>query len=531
MARAFEFTLNGRLVRVEDISPNTTLLDYLRGTGLTGAKEGCAEGDCGACSVILVERGGNGRACYRAIDSCLVPLCLMAGREVISVEGIADDHKLHPVQEAVVEGHGSQCGYCAPGVVMSLFEGYYRGDLRQPGQLEAQLCGNLCRCTGYRPIRDAAMAAFAEPHPRSGADEFARRLNHAATALAEVEYEAQGEKFFRPTSLSRVLELLAQFPDARLIAGATEVGLDISKRLKKFPVLISLEAVPELKEIQGTGSEWRIGAAVALTEIEERMVGEFAALGDMLRVFGSRQIRNRATMGGNIVTASPIGDSAPLLLALDAQVVLASLDSGTGERRSPVSERTLPISEFFVGYRRTALRPGEVLKTIVVPRYSPEPGFTRRCEWFKVSKRRELDISTVAACFKVDLDAGGVVRHARLAYGGVAAMPTRALRAEAALLGKRWCDETVRQVLPVLGAEFTPISDLRGSAEYRRALIIGLFEKFYWDGQNGTGQPVGRAVPNAPCFGGKRRAAGQRALPVVSKPRGLRRPTRARTSM
>ena len=495
-----EFTLNGRLVRVEDVSPNTTLLDYLRATGLTGAKEGCAEGDCGACSVVLVERDADGRACYRAINSCLVPLCLMAGREIVSVEGVAGDRKLHPVQQTMAEGHGSQCGYCTPGVVMSLFEGYYRGDIRKPDQLDDQLCGNLCRCTGYRPIRDAAIAAFPERHRKNGKDVFSERLRKPAAALGEAEYECEGEKFFRPASLSSLLELLVRFPDARLIAGATELGLDISKRFKRFPVLISVEAVPELKEIQSSESEWRIGAAVTLTQIEERMADEFPALGNMLRVFGSRQIRNRATMGGNIVTASPIGDSAPLLLALDAKAELVSLESRTGVPPVLLSTRTLPIQDFFVSYRRTALRPGEILKTIIVPRFASEPGVRRRCEWYKVSKRREMDISTVAACFTVDLDAGGIVRHARLAYGGVAAMPARAHKTEEALLGKRWCGQTVREVLPILETEFKPISDLRGSAEYRRGLITSLFEKFYFDAQDQTGRLVGRAGPSAPCL-------------------------------
>jgi xanthine dehydrogenase molybdopterin binding subunit/xanthine dehydrogenase small subunit len=480
MASAIEFILNGRSVRVEDVSPNTTLLEYLRGAGLTGAKEGCAEGDCGACSVAIIDRNSQGRSCYRAINSCLVPLCLMAGREIVSVEGVAGPDKLHPVQEKMVEGHGSQCGYCTPGFVMALFEGYYRGDIRQPDQLDDQLCGNLCRCTGYRPIRDAAIDAFPKRHKKNRQDLFAERLKKSAAGLGAVEYEFAGEKFLRPTSLGGLLELLAQFPDGRLIAGATELGLDISKRFKKFPTLISVEAVPELKEIRRTDCEWRIGAAVTLTKIEEQMADEFPALADMLRVFGSRQVRNRATMGGNLVTASPIGDSAPVLLALDAKVVLASLQSRIGVSPVLLSERTLPIGEFFVAYRKTALRPGEILKTIIVPRFA-QPGVTRKCAWYKVSKRREMDISTVAACFTVDLDSDGVVRHARLAYGGVAAMPARARKTEQALLGKPWCEETVREVLPMLQDEFTPISDVRGSAEYRRALITGLFEKFYFD--------------------------------------------------
>ncbi|HOX59146.1 MAG TPA: xanthine dehydrogenase molybdopterin binding subunit [Candidatus Paceibacterota bacterium] len=499
MANAIEFVLNGRIIRLEGVSPNTTLLEYLRGAGLTGTKEGCAEGDCGACSVVIIDRDSWGQPCYRAINSCLVPLCLIAGREIVSVEGLSARNQLHPVQEKMVAAHGSQCGYCTPGFVMSLFEGYYRGDIRQPDQLDDQLCGNLCRCTGYRPIRNAALQAFPERHLRNGHDSFAERLKKGAAGLGGVEYHFAGERFSRPTSLRALLELVGSVPNARLIAGATELGLDITKRFKKFSALISVEAVPELKEIQRTDSEWRIGGAVSLTEIEQRMAEEFPALGDMMRVFGSRQIRNRATMGGNLVTASPIGDSAPLLLALDAKVVLTSLSHHEGESPALLSERTLPIDEFFLAYRKTALEPGEVLRTIIVPRGASRPELTRKCAWYKVSKRREMDISTVAACFTLDVDSEGVIRHARLAYGGVAAMPARARKTEAALLDQPWCEDTVRKLLPVLQAEFTPISDLRGSADYRRALITSLFEKFCCDGRSGTAElaslALGRSRP------------------------------------
>ena len=375
----------------------------------------------------------------------------------------------------MVENHGSQCGYCTPGFICSLFEGYYRDDLRTHDALDDQLSGNLCRCTGYRPIRDAAVEAFAERHARDGEDIFSERLKKSHANPGAAEYEFAGEKFFRPTSLTELFRLTKENPDARLIAGATELGLDITKRYQKFPTLISVEAVPELKEIKSTATEWHIGAAVTLTQIEEKMAEEFPALGDMLRVFGSRQIRNRATMGGNLVTASPIGDSAPVLLALDAKVALASANG----------ERILPIDLFFVAYRKTALQPGEILKTVIVPRGISKPGLTRKRSWFKVSKRREMDISTVAACLTVDLDKQNVVRHARLAYGGVAAMPARAKKTESALLGKVWSEEIIENVLPLLRAEFTPISDVRGSADYRSGLVASLLEKFYFERASG----------------------------------------------
>jgi xanthine dehydrogenase molybdopterin binding subunit/xanthine dehydrogenase small subunit len=468
MNNAFEFTLNGRCIRVENASPNLTLLQYLRSIGLTGSKEGCAEGDCGACSVAVVDRDRNERACYRAINSCLVPVCLLANREVISVEGVAFGKELHPVQKNLVSCHGSQCGYCTPGIVLSLLEGYYRGDIQTQDQLDDQLSGNLCRCTGYRPIREAAIAAFAQRHKTNGQDALAQRLAQARPEMGEVRYQAGSERFFRPKSLPELFQLTSQQPDARLISGATELGLEITKRNHRFPALISLEAIPELKEITETESEWRIGAAATLTAIEEQIASEYPALGAMLRVFGSRQIRNRATMGGNLVTASPIGDCAPVLLSLDARLVLASSSS----------ERVVPIDQFFLSYRRTALLQGEILKSILVPRFRSQPGLTRICQWYKVSKRREMDISTVAACFRVEVDEQGNVREGRLAYGGVAATPVRALATEAAILGKRWPEEALAAALGPLGSEFTPITDVRGHAEYRRGLITSLFERF-----------------------------------------------------
>jgi xanthine dehydrogenase molybdopterin binding subunit/xanthine dehydrogenase small subunit len=475
---AIEFRLNGKPIRLDAVSPNTTLLDWLRGNGLTGSKEGCAEGDCGACSVAIVDLDTRGERTYRAINSCLVPLVLMAGREIVTVEGVANG-KLHPVQQAMVNNHGSQCGYCTPGFVMSLFEGYYRKDLKARGQLDEQLAGNLCRCTGYRPINAAAAEAFgcksASRTDSSGGeidnDPFEAPLKNGPINLGSVRYALNDEKFLRPTSMAELFSFMAEFPEARLIAGATELGLDISKRFRKFPALISIEAVPELTQIDKTEKEWRVGGAATLTAIQDQLGAEFPALAEMLYLFGSRQIRNRATMGGNLVTASPIGDSAPVLLALDASVVLASA----------ARERTLPVEKFFVGYRKTALEPGEVLKTIVIPR-----GTKRRTRFYKVSKRREMDISTVAGCFTIELDGKQVVKHARIAYGGVALTPVRARKTEETLVGQKWDSETLISILPTLENEFTPISDVRGSKSYRQRLIPSLFERFFYEWSSDT---------------------------------------------
>jgi xanthine dehydrogenase molybdopterin binding subunit/xanthine dehydrogenase small subunit len=474
MTGQLTFVLNGRTMDASGVSPNTTLLEFLRQRGLTGSKEGCAEGDCGACSVVIVDHNADGKPVYRAVNSCIMPVCLVAGREVVSVEGIGCPQKgrtdssagsLHPVQHEMALGYGSQCGYCTPGFICSLFEGYYRDDLHTHAALDEQLAGNLCRCTGYRPIRDAAVAAFAARTP----DAFSHRLAINEENIGAAVYENNGEIFLRPVSLEALFDAMTQHPQARLVAGATELGLDITKRFKTFPVLISTEAVGELKELTSAPDGWRIGAAVTLTDIQDKLGAEFPMLADMLSVFGSRQIRNRATMGGNIVTASPIGDSAPCLLALDASVVLACKQTA----------RTLAAADFFVSYRKTELQRGEILKTILIPRAVQPPGLTRKTAWYKVSKRREMDISTVAAAFVLDLDSGNVVRHARLAYGGVAALPARAKRTEAALLGKKWNAQTLQDVLAVLATEFTPISDARGTADYRIGLITSLLEKFF----------------------------------------------------
>src|SRR2546421_7183108 len=393
---AIEFRLNGKPVRVDSVSPNTTLLEWLRTSGLTGSKEGCAEGDCGACSVAIVDRDARGKRCFRAINSCLVPLPLMAGRDIISVEGVACCHhdpkrcsdgalapstsetiradratrlQLHTVQTAMVENFGSQCGYCTRGFIMSLFEGYYRSDLKTQAQLDEQLCGNLCRCTGYRPIRDAAADALAQ---RNGKDAFDAQLKNAKTKLTAARYNFDGEIFLRPTSLEKLFRALAEHPNARLIAGATDLGLEITKRFQKFPTLISIEAVAELNEISSTDSEWTIGAATTLTKIDDLLGNEFPEIREMLSVFGSRQIRNRATLGGNLATASPIGDSAPVLFALEARLVLASA----------AGERVLPLDEFFVAYRKTALQPGEVLKSIIIPR--PQSAVETHRRFYKV---------------------------------------------------------------------------------------------------------------------------------------------------
>ncbi len=464
----FTITINGRERQVEGLAPTTTLLEYLRSHGHTGSKQGCAEGDCGACTVALVERDARGTATYRAINSCIALLPMFAGREIVTVEGLAAGETLHPVQEHMVRQYGSQCGYCTPGFVMSLFEAYYRRDCTSARDLSDQLSGNLCRCTGYRPIRDAALAVLAERGSRPIKDDpFAARLHVPPGPLPSLDYAASGGRFLRPTTLKDLFAAIETIPGARLVAGATEIGVEITKKFTSFPVLVSVEGVPELRRIARTTGEWRIGAAATFTDIEETAAADFPSLARMLRVFASRGIRSRATIGGNLATASPVGDSAPVLLTLDASLVLASSRG----------ERTIDLADFFLGYRKTALQPGEIIKEIVIPLLPAKKGITRRADFLKVSKRRELDISIVAGAFSVDLDHKGIVRRARVAYGGVALTPRRALAAENALEG-RSLEAALPQVSSLLRAEFQPIDDARGSAAYRRGLVVSLWEKF-----------------------------------------------------
>ena len=450
---SFEITINGERREVRGVSPQTSLLDWLRQSGLTGTKEGCAEGDCGACTVALVDRDASGRPVYRAVNSCIALLPMFAGREVVTVDGLAKDGRLHPAQECMVRQYGSQCGYCTPGFVMSLFEGAYREGMAGHAKIADQLCGNLCRCTGYRPIRDAACELFGRPIE----DEFSRRLRESVIESGG-GYETPEGAFLRPETLDELLRLRAAHPEAALIAGATEIGVEINKKFRKFPLLISLDAVEELRACEAGVEEWRIGAGATLSQVEEALAGEYPSLDQMLRVFASRQIRNRATLGGNLVTASPIGDSAPVLLSLGAAVELASV---RGRRR-------VRLENFFAGYRKTVLAPDEVMTAVLLPRAAHS-----RAAFLKVSKRREMDISTVAAAFAVDLDAEGIVRSARIAYGGVAATP--ALVPSDSLVGKPLEADAMADVL---ARHFSPLTDARGSTAFRSGLVVSLWRKF-----------------------------------------------------
>ncbi len=456
-ASTIQFFLNGRAVSLQPECIHTTLLELLRAEGLTGAKEGCAEGECGACMVLLVKPCGSGSA-YRAVNSCLMLAPMAAGQEIYTVEALAAKGELSEVQKAMAEGGGSQCGYCTPGFVVSLFAEHYRPGRTGPCETEA-LGGNLCRCTGYRPIRDAALSLGAAPE-----GPFLERLGRPAPTLGRVEIEDDGAaRFERPASLQECLAIGAADPTVKWIAGATDLGVEANLKYRRWPRLVSLEAVPELLEFRETEALVRLGGALALAEIERLWKKPPEAARQLFPLFASRAIRNRATLGGNLATASPIGDSAPVLLALDATVEIAG----------PAGLRMVPVKSFFSGYRKTALGPGELIVAVEIPK--PYPDFSR---FYKVAKRRMDDISTVAGAFAVNRDAAGRVTHAKFALGGVATTPLRVYEAEEAVLGEQWTPASVKRVQAVLDRVLKPMSDHRGSAEYRREAAKMLIEKF-----------------------------------------------------
>jgi xanthine dehydrogenase small subunit len=456
-SQVVEFHLNGISVQAQG-DLHTTLLDFLRSQGLTGAKEGCAEGECGACAVVLVRENGAG-SIYSPINSCLMLLPMVAGQEIYSVEALAHQGKLTAVQRTMVEHSGSQCGYCTPGFVMSLFAEHYRPGRSEPCDPHAT-AGNLCRCTGYRPIQDATLSLGAAPQ-----DKFAERLFRPAPVLSAFSYRTDERLFQRPTTLDECLTLLAD-SKVRVVAGATDLAVESNLQARRFHHLVSVEALPELRVFRETDGAFELGAALTLSEIENHWTTAPAFLREWFALFASPLIRNRATLGGNLATASPIGDSAPLLLALDAQVTIAG----------HAGQRTIPLNSFYRGYRQTALAAGELLVSILVPKPLPQ-----QVRFFKAAKRRMDDISTIAAGMAVNIDASGRVQHARLAFGGVAPIPLRAIEAEESLLGQPWNEISIHRAQRILERSIKPISDHRGSAAYRLALAQSLLEKFWWE--------------------------------------------------
>ena len=445
------FRLNGRVVPLGSADPRQSLLRWLQQQRLTGTKEGCGDGDCGACTVALVEVGFDGQSHFQAINSCLLPMGSLPDREILTVEALADGDALHPAQQLMVECAGSQCGYCTPGFVMSLFVGSHEGELG-----DSAIEGNLCRCTGYRPIREAAKRLAAAP---AAPDRFHAQLAEPRTRLPAATLGS----FFSPITVGEALALKTKVAGATWIAGGTDLGVNLSRGQAVAPAFIALDRIRELQLIEIGNDLVRIGAGVALTRIERELHGIFPALDQVLHWFAGRQVRNRATFGGNLGSASPIGDLLPVLLALDATVHL----------QGPAGSRDIPAGHFFVDYRKTARAEDELITSISLPTLAAQ-----LTAGYKVAKRQTDDISIVVALFALQLDEQERVSHARLAFGGVAAVPMRARDVEDYLQGRVLDAETVEETRLRLERVFTPLSDHRASAEYRRALCGNLFARF-----------------------------------------------------
>ena len=439
------FLLNGETVTV-DSAPTVTLLDWLREVrGLTGTKEGCNEGDCGACTVMV--RDGQGA---RALNACILFLPQLEGKAVVTVEGLAaPDGTPHPVQTAMIDHHGSQCGFCTPGFVVSMATAHLNGATDH----DDQLAGNLCRCTGYAPIIRAAEAvegASVPPHLR------------APIVLPDVPKADETATVARPTSSDDLAAWYAAHPDATLIAGATDVGLWVTKQLRDRAPVAFLNRCDDLKTITMDDSEIRFGAMASLTDVLEAVKPLHPDMAEMLRRYGSVQVRNAATIGGNIANGSPIGDSPPALIALGATLHLRKGDA----------RRTLPLEDFFIDYGKQDRAPGEFVEAVTVPR-QPD-----RLKCYKLSKRFDQDISAVCGCFNITVE-GGTVTAARIAFGGMAGTPKRAAAVEAALIGQPWTEATVRAAMGAFAQDYTPLSDMRASADYRRTSAQNMLLRYF----------------------------------------------------
>ncbi len=467
--RTLRLLKGGRLVELPHVPPDRTLLQLLRDDlHCTAVKEGCASGDCGACTVTVAEADADGTLHYRAINSCIRLAHSVDGLAVWTAADIAGaDGTLHPAQRALVECHGSQCGFCTPGFVMSLFTLHRQRQGAAVTRDEAvhALSGNLCRCTGYRPILDAAQTMHHWPEPALDEAGLLQQMQLLAQSTVGPDADSgdSGKNFYlQPRTLAELLALRAAHPGALLAAGTTDVGLWLTKQLQRRTQIIDLARVAELRRLQRDADALHIGAAVPLTEAFAALAAERPALAAFFDRFAGLPVRESGTLGGNVANGSPIGDSMPLLIALGAKLTLASTRG----------ERQMPIEDFYLAYRQTALAPDEVLVAITVPHPTPQ-------EWLradKVSKRFEDDISAVCLAVALQVD-GGVVRSARIGAGGVAAVPARAIKTEAACAGQAWASATFDHAAQVLMDEFQPLSDMRASAAYRRAMLGQLLRR------------------------------------------------------
>ncbi|CAN7702735.1 xanthine dehydrogenase small subunit [Bosea sp. LjRoot9] len=489
MRETLRFLLGDRLVEIASCDPTLTVLDWLRlEQRLTGSKEGCAEGDCGACTVV-VGRLDRGTLRYEAINACIRFLPTLDGCQLLTVEHLKGaDGALHPVQQALVDCHGSQCGFCTPGFVMSLFALWLNEDAPVVTRIEDALAGNLCRCTGYEPIIAAAQRMyglgqrsrdrFAVDRPRI-VSKLAALLDQATLALGN-----RDSRFYAPASLTALAELTLAHPDATLVAGATDVGLWVTKGMQRLSPVISLGRIEALRDIADEGGHLRIGAMVNHVDTRKALAALSPQLDELMRRFGGEQVRNAGTIGGNIANGSPIGDLPPALIALGARLVL----HWGGKRRE------IALGDFFLDYRKQDRQPGEFVEAVLVPRPPTDALF----HVSKISKRFDEDISAVCGAFYLQRDATGRISEARLAYGGMAGIPKRAKAAEAALTGRSWDEMAVTDAISALASDFQPLTDMRASAGYRLKVAGNLLRRFLIETkQTGTATRVAGLLAEA----------------------------------
>jgi len=477
--RELRFILNGKDVDLSDVAPDQTLLDWLRlSRSLKGTKEGCAEGDCGACTVLVGRLTPSGGLVYESVNACIRFMGSLDGCHVVTVEHLAErDGRLHPVQQAMVDYHGSQCGFCTPGFVMSLYGLWMQTPEPSDRQIEIALQGNLCRCTGYEPILRAARAISS--YGGTAKDPlFAERASMITRLQAlqdgtRVEIESGDGKLIVPADLDDFALLRDALPSATVVAGSTDVGLWVTKHMRRISPVIFIAGLQELKTISVKDGLISIGAGVTYSEAIETLSQHIPALGELVNRIGGQQVRNMGTIGGNIANGSPIGDTPPPLIALGASLTL----------RRGVERRTIPLQDFFIAYGKQDRQSGEFVEAVHVP----IPGADQSFAVYKVTKRRDEDITATLGAFSLTLSADGTVETIRIAYGGMAATPKRAFAVEEALLGQPWTEATVERAMERYAEDYEPLSDMRATAEYRALVAKNLLLRFYLETTSGAG--------------------------------------------
>lgn len=467
------FVLDGIVQSVTAFDPSKTLLEWLRENRRTGTKEGCAEGDCGACTVALGEMNG-GEVRYRAVNSCIQLLPMINGKEIVTVESVGSSNDPHPIQSAMAEGHGTQCGFCTPGFIMSMFARYQDTDEALPNSVDDLLAGNLCRCTGYGPIRAAACAKIdISAKVRFGGVETREQLNSLMSSeIIESVYQdpvfESERKWFIPKTEAQLSTLLQTYPDATLVAGATDVGLWVTKQHRNLKVMVFINDIPSLNVIEQTTEGLNIGSGVTYSDAWSALEKMHTDLGELVRRIGSIQVRNSGTIGGNIANGSPIGDTMPALIALGAKL----------ELNGPGGVRSIPLKDYFLAYGEQDLRENEYVKSIFIPRLKATQIYSVQ----KISKRFDQDISSLCGAFCLNV-IDGKTKTARIAFGGMSATPKRAKKCEAVLVDQSWppIESVLNAAVGALASDFKPISDMRASANYRLLVAQNLLRKLAYE--------------------------------------------------